>query len=155
MQLWSEEQDIQHCCDFHIFVHISVFVVFIVPFYIPILILSSLFLIIRSKENTEDYRYFPCPDLPPVLICKNDVLKIKSSQEESIIEKILRFQNDYKLSFIDANRICNSQDMANFYEAIVSKISNPNEAKNLILGEISSILKNKNIKIDELPISLN
>jgi aspartyl-tRNA(Asn)/glutamyl-tRNA(Gln) amidotransferase subunit B len=45
--------------------------------------------------------------------------------------------------------------MANFYEAIVSKISNPNEAKNLILGEISSILKSKNIKIDELPISLN
>ena len=111
--------------------------------------------IIRSKENTEDYRYFPCPDLPPVLICKNDVLKIKSSQEEAIIEKILRFQNDYKLSFVDANRICNSHDMANFYEAIVSKISNPNEAKNLILGEISSILKSKNIKIDELPISLN
>ena len=110
--------------------------------------------VVRLKEDAQDYRYFPCPDLPPVLLSDKKLKEIKSGCPEIPTDKQLRFQNNYKLSFTDSNRICQSLEIANYFEELSKKIKNPKEAKNLLLGEISKILKLKNIAINDIPISI-
>ncbi|MAJ44375.1 MAG: Asp-tRNA(Asn)/Glu-tRNA(Gln) amidotransferase GatCAB subunit B [Candidatus Marinimicrobia bacterium] len=110
--------------------------------------------ILRIKEDAQDYRYFPCPDLPLVSIESKKIDKIKFSCPETPINKRLRFQKEYQLSFIDSERICQSLDIANYFENLSNRIFNPKEAKNLLLGAIAKILKDKKISINDLPISI-
>ena len=78
--------------------------------------------VIRLKEDAQDYRYFPCPDLPPLLISDDKLDEIKSNCPETPLDKKLRFQNEFQLSFIDSDRICQSLEIADYFETLSKKI---------------------------------
>ncbi|MBC8197572.1 MAG: Asp-tRNA(Asn)/Glu-tRNA(Gln) amidotransferase subunit GatB [Candidatus Marinimicrobia bacterium] len=111
--------------------------------------------VLRLKEDAHDYRYFPCPDLPPVFIDDKIIKKLNDNCPEKPIEKVKRFQKDYKLSLSDSERICQESNFANYFENLIIKIGDVKKSKNILLGDISKLLKDKNISINELPISID
>ena len=111
--------------------------------------------VIRLKEDAHDYRYFPCTDLPPVQIEQKTLYSLKSDCLEIPVNRINRFQKEFNLSFLDSERICQQKEFADYFENLSSKIANPKVAKNLLLGEISKLLKDNNISINDFPISID
>ena len=111
--------------------------------------------VLRLKEDAHDYRYFPCPDLPPIFIDNKIIEKLNDICPEKPIEKVKRFQKDYKLSLYDSERICQESNFANYFENLIIKIGDVKKSKNILLGDISKLLKDKNISINELPISID
>jgi aspartyl-tRNA(Asn)/glutamyl-tRNA(Gln) amidotransferase subunit B len=111
--------------------------------------------VLRLKEDAHDYRYFPCPDLPPVFIDDKIIKKLNDICPEKPLEKVKRFQIDYNLSLSDSERICQESDFATYFENLIIKIGDIKKSKNILLGDISKLLKEKNITINELPISID
>lgn len=92
----------------------------------------------RSKEEANDYRYFPEPDLPLLILSQNTLSKIQKSLPELPEAKIKRLQNQYQLSQYDASLLCQDQDIANFFEETVRvyKKGEPKRVANWIIGEV-------------------
>jgi len=109
----------------------------------------------RSKEESNDYRYFPDPDLLPITISKEFIDSIKSKLPELPNAKNNRFINDLKLSEDDAKRLIENPQLSIFFEdtAKLTKKANSNQVSNWIIGKISSMLNEKNIAIDEFKLS--
>ena len=108
----------------------------------------------RSKEEANDYRYFPDPDLLPVLITDKMKTKIKKSIPELPDAKRNRYQNELGLSEYDSNNLTTNPDVANYFEEMLD-ITN-GDAKicaNWIMGDLSASLKRKNINIKNCPVS--
>ncbi len=105
----------------------------------------------RSKEESHDYRYFPDPDLPPLLISKEKIMKLKESLPELPDKKKDRFINKFKLSKYDAEVIVNDQDIAMFFEQTVTN-RDPKIVTSWITVELFSYLKKneKNIKDNKI-----
>ena len=93
----------------------------------------------RSKEDAQDYRYFPDPDLLPLVISEQDIAKIKSKLPELPEAKKDRYQREFGLSSYDANVLIESRDKAEFFELTNSLIKNPKAVANWINGELSAI----------------
>ena len=74
----------------------------------------------RSKEQAHDYRYFPEPDLPPLVIQPSWVAQIKDSLPELAQNKQIRFITDHSLSEYDASQLTSSKPVADYYEAVVA-----------------------------------
>lgn len=106
----------------------------------------------RSKENANDYRYFPDPDLLPVILEKSYIDNIKSTLPELPREKRERFHRDYKLSEYEANLLSYSREIATYYES-AAKLSDPKLSANWILGELSAVLNKQNLDIKDSKIS--
>ena len=105
----------------------------------------------RSKEYAHDYRYFPEPDLPPLVLSRERVGEIKSRLPELPEARRERFIAEYKLSLYDAKLLTSSKAMADYFEEcwrVKEKVS-PKEVSNWILGEVSRITNEENIDIDE------
>ena len=103
----------------------------------------------RSKEYAHDYRYFPEPDLPPLMISREWVEKIRAKLPELPEARRNRFMTEYGLPLYDASLLTGSRDMADYFEAILgenSKLS-AKEVSNWILGEVSRIMNVNNIDI--------
>lgn len=107
----------------------------------------------RSKEEANDYRYFPEPDLTPIIISDEKVENIEKSLPEMPIEKRARFINEYNLSKKDASIIVGSKFLAKFYEDIVREGGNPKTASNYILGDLLRLLNAKNMEVEDIKIS--
>ncbi len=108
----------------------------------------------RSKEEANDYRYFPDPDLLPVLITDKMKTTIKQSIPELPDAKRDRYQNELGLSEYDSNNLTSNPDVANYFEEMLG-ITN-GDAKicaNWIMGDLSASLKKKNINIKNCPVS--
>ena len=108
----------------------------------------------RSKEEANDYRYFPDPDLLPVLITDKMKTTIKKSIPELPDAKRDRYQNELGLSEYDSNNLTSNPDVANYFEEMLD-ITN-GDAKicaNWIMGDLSASLKKKNINIKNCPVS--
>ena len=108
----------------------------------------------RSKEEANDYRYFPDPDLLPVHIEKELIEKIKKQLPELPDAKRERFINDYGLSDYDSTNLTVSRELADYFEATVK--STNGEAKlsaNWIMGELSAALNKQNKVITESPVT--
>jgi len=109
----------------------------------------------RSKEYAHDYRYFPEPDLPPLVLSRDWVERIKSKLPELPGARRDRFMADYGLPLYDANLLTGSKEMADYEEAFVAEgkataLSIPDMPKlgsNWLLGEVSRILNAQNIDI--------
>ncbi|MEM8594647.1 MAG: Asp-tRNA(Asn)/Glu-tRNA(Gln) amidotransferase subunit GatB [Pseudomonadota bacterium] len=97
----------------------------------------------RSKEEANDYRYFPCPDLLPVEIDDAFIDDIKASMPELPEQKKQRFIEQYALSDYDAEQLTNSKAMAEYFENVCKVCSDPKLSANWILGELLATL-NKN-----------
>ncbi|MEJ7699439.1 MAG: hypothetical protein WKF71_07310 [Pyrinomonadaceae bacterium] len=73
--------------------------------------------IMRSKEDAHDYRYFPEPDLQPLVVSSEFIEKVKAEMPELPDAMRDRFIKDYSLSFADASQLVSDKDLAEFYEA--------------------------------------
>ena len=101
----------------------------------------------RSKEFANDYRYFPEPDLLPVVISDEEIQKIRNEFPELPKEKEARYQDKFGLSAYDSQIISSSKSMADFFDAAAEKIENYSLLSNWLIGEISAHLNKEQIEI--------
>ena len=107
----------------------------------------------RSKEEAHDYRYFPDPDLLPVVIAEELIEKVKRELPELPQEKRDRFMQQYGLSAYDADILVSSKELADYYEEAVKVSGNhPKLAANWVISELLGVLNKNNLEITESPI---
>ncbi|MEM3383127.1 MAG: Asp-tRNA(Asn)/Glu-tRNA(Gln) amidotransferase subunit GatB [Nitrososphaerales archaeon] len=108
---------------------------------------------LRMKEEEQDYRYFPEPDLVPIIIPRERIKEIEQKMPELPDERRKRFIEQYNLSPQSAEILTRSKAMADFFEESVKIYGNPKEISNWMIGELSSYLNEKSIEIDELTLT--
>ena len=101
----------------------------------------------RSKEHAHDYRYFPDPDLLPLVIDESWIKKISENMPELPEARKNRFMADYGLPNYDAELLTSRKDVADYYEAAVKVHSNPKAISNWIVGDLFRVIKER--KLDE------
>ena len=106
----------------------------------------------RSKEDAHDYRYFPEPDIQPVIISKEYIQKIKKDLPALPKELLSRFTKKYKLSNYDASIIIEDKETALFFDRLCGKTKNYKAAANLMNGEVKSYLNENAKTIKQLPL---
>lgn len=109
----------------------------------------------RSKEEAMDYRYFPEPDLPAVLISDERLLKMKEDMPEFADEKLNRFIKEYGIAQLEAKPLVSDLALADYFENLVKLTNSPKQACSWVLTEILRVLKEKNISIEHFNISEN
>ena len=107
----------------------------------------------RTKEDAADYRYFPDPDLPPLVIGRDWVERVKSEMAELPRVMAERFVRDYALPDYDATQLTQSKAMAAYFEATAKACGQPKLASNWIMGEVSRLLNAFEIGFEQLPVS--
>jgi aspartyl-tRNA(Asn)/glutamyl-tRNA(Gln) amidotransferase subunit B len=112
----------------------------------------------RSKEEANDYRYFPDPDLLPVEIDERFIAAVRATLPELPDEKAARFARDLGLSVYDAGVLCASRELGNYFEAVLAELSAPPAAHaklaaNWVMGELSSALNRDNVEITASRVS--
>ncbi|MGZ3626928.1 MAG: Asp-tRNA(Asn)/Glu-tRNA(Gln) amidotransferase subunit GatB [Ktedonobacteraceae bacterium] len=113
----------------------------------------------RSKEYAHDYRYFPEPDLPPLLISRDWVEELRSQLPELPDARRLRYMDEYGLSAQDANVMTEDKALGDYFESVlaVSRTSalkdRAKAATNLVLNDVVRLLKSSSIPISENPLS--
>ena len=106
----------------------------------------------RSKEEAMDYRYFPEPDLPAVIITQERLEKINAEMPEFADQKAKRFMEDYKLNDKEAATLSSEEELAEYYEAVINRTGDARMSANWILTEVLRVLKEKNINIQKFSI---
>jgi aspartyl-tRNA(Asn)/glutamyl-tRNA(Gln) amidotransferase subunit B len=101
----------------------------------------------RSKESAHDYRYFPEPDLLPLVIEDAWIAEMRASLPELPAERKARFMSDYSLSAYDAELLTGRRDVADYFESAVTAHANPKALSNWIVGDLFRVLKER--KLDE------
>ena len=107
----------------------------------------------RSKEVANDYRYFPEPDLLPVVIDDAYIDSIRESLPELPADKRSRFTAQYELSAYDANVLSDSRPLANYFEAVVAECGDAKIAANWVQGELLGQLNRTESTIEKCPVS--
>ncbi len=107
----------------------------------------------RSKEDAHDYRYFPDPDLVPVLISDEWLQEVKDRQPELRTEKLARYKKEYDIPDYDAQIITESRQMADLFEETAAICGRPKKVSNWLLGETRRLLKEENREPDTLDFS--
>ena len=107
----------------------------------------------RSKEEAHDYRYFPDPDLVPVVVNEAWIEEIKKTIPELPEQKRERFTIEYSLPEYDAGVLTSSRDLANYFEKCTSLFSKPKIISNWIMGDLLRELNKGNQVISECPVS--
>ena len=107
----------------------------------------------RSKEDAEDYRYFPEPDLLPLVIDENWIAKIKEEQPEFRTEKMKRYKEQFDLPDYDIGIITESKYLADFFEACEKQCHLPKKVSNWLMGETMRLLKEQEMDPEELKFS--
>ena len=107
----------------------------------------------RSKEEANDYRYFPCPDLLPVVISDEHIEQLRSNLPELPDARQQRFIDQYDLSEYDAGVLSTDSSVANYFEQTVSQSKNAKLTANWVSGELSARLNTENLSISHSPVS--
>ena len=107
----------------------------------------------RSKEEANDYRYFPCPDLLPVVVSDEQVEELRRKLPELPDARQARFVEQYELSEYDAGILSSDAAMANYFETVSSACKNPKLAANWTMGELSARLNSQDLSIGNSPVS--
>jgi len=107
----------------------------------------------RSKEEAHDYRYFPDPDLVPLIVDDAWIQEVSSTMPELPDEKKQRFIREYSLSEYDAGVLTAGLDMANFFEETIKPLKNIKQAANWAMTTLMGMLNTKGIEISESPVS--
>ena len=107
----------------------------------------------RTKEDAADYRYFPDPDLPPLVIDRDWVERVKSQMSELPRVMAARFVSDYGLPDYDATTLTQSKAMAAYFEAVAQACQQPKLASNWLMGEVSRRLNAGDGSIEACPVS--
>ncbi len=109
--------------------------------------------VMRAKEDAQEYRYFPEPDLQPLVVSAEFINKTKEEMPELPAAMLGRFQEEYGLSFNNAAQLVGEKELAEYFEAAASESENPKAAANWILVELLRELGNADISISESKIS--
>lgn len=107
----------------------------------------------RSKEVANDYRYFPEPDLLPVVVSDEEVAAIASELPELPLARRARFVDEYALSEYDAGVLTDERAVADYFEATNAVCKNPKQAANWVQGELLGALNAHDLSIADSPIS--
>ena len=107
----------------------------------------------RSKEEANDYRYFPCPDLLPVVISDDELQEIINNLPELPEEKEKKYISEIGLEESEAKIISSSKTMANMFEQASSKTNDAKLVARWLVGDVSALLNKENIEIDESNLS--
>ncbi|MNJ88162.1 Aspartyl/glutamyl-tRNA(Asn/Gln) amidotransferase subunit B [compost metagenome] len=109
----------------------------------------------RSKEDAHDYRYFPDPDLPPLVVSAEWIARVQAAMPELPGAMRERFVRDYALSEYDAAVLTQSKAMANYFEAVVAAAGKDQAkpAANWLMGDVASTLNREGIEIAAAPVA--
>lgn len=107
----------------------------------------------RSKEDAQDYRYFPEPDLPPLVISDAWINEVKARQPELRTEKMARYRKEYGLPDYDTEIITGSKHLADLFEAAAKLCGKPKKVSNWLMGETMRLLKEQEMEPEELTFS--
>lgn len=110
--------------------------------------------IMRSKEEAHDYRYFPEPDLPPIIVTNDLLDEIKAELPELANVRQERFVAQYQLSEIDAVTLTENRYLADFFEELVSESGHVKASVSLVLSDVLRVLNEQSISIKEFPLSV-
>lgn len=108
----------------------------------------------RSKEQAHDYRYFPEPDLPPLIVSDAWKAEIAKAMPELPEARRKRMIAEYELNEQDAQTLTSSREFADRFEEVAGKAKNPRRVANLLLSELGGRLKAANLELDQSPVSL-
>lgn len=108
---------------------------------------------LRSKEEAHDYRYFPEPDIPPVLFTDEEIAEIRKSMPEMPHERFLRYTKEYGLPEDDAALIISVKEFSDFYDEAVKINPDYKQVSNMMLGEVSHSLNESEKTISDVPFS--
>jgi len=109
--------------------------------------------VMRSKEDAHDYRYFPEPDLQPLVVSAEFIERIKTEMPELPDAMRDRFMSDYELSYNDASQLVSDIDLAAFYETTAKASNNPRVSANFVLSELTRELNNAGKTAKDSPVS--
>ena len=107
----------------------------------------------RSKEDAQDYRYFPEPDLVPIVISEEWIKEVKAKQPELRTEKLARYQSEFGLPEYDAQIITGHKKMADLFEETTALCGKPKKVSNWIMVETMRLLKECEMDADDLSFS--
>lgn len=107
----------------------------------------------RSKEDAQDYRYFPDPDLVPVVISDEWIAKVKELEPELRTEKLERYKKEFNIPQYDAEIITNSKFLADFFETAAAAYRQPKKVSNWIIGETMRLMKEHETEPEDLKVS--
>jgi len=106
----------------------------------------------RSKEDAHDYRYFPDPDLPPLVIAAEWIERVRAGMPELPVLMAARFERDYALPAYDAALMTQSKDFAVFFETAAKASGQPKLVANWLMGELSRRLNAQELTIEASPV---
>lgn len=109
--------------------------------------------VMRSKEEAHDYRYFPEPDLPPLIVSDEFVARVRSEMPELPEARRRRFMEQYQLSFSDASQLTSERSLADYYEKAVEASGNARPTANWIRSELLRELENAGLAASSSPVS--
>lgn len=108
----------------------------------------------RSKEEANDYRYFPDPDLPPLVIDDAFIDAVAATMPELPTKRRARFVTDYKLPSVDAAALCADRQTADYFEAVLeSQNFEPRLAANWMLGELFGRMNKEDVVLTDVPVT--
>ena len=107
----------------------------------------------RSKENAQDYRYFPEPDLPPISLSREFIDAVRARQPELAEAKAARYQSEFGLPKYDAGILTEEKPIADLFEQAVAACGKPKEVSNWIMGETMAMMKEKSVPAENLTLS--
>jgi aspartyl-tRNA(Asn)/glutamyl-tRNA(Gln) amidotransferase subunit B len=107
----------------------------------------------RTKEEAHDYRYFPEPDIPPVVVDDEMLEQVKKELPEMPDVRKERFMNEYEMSTDDAQNLTENRYLADYYEQVVNHTQSPKASSSLVLTEVLRVLNEKSIEIRQFSLS--
>ena len=107
----------------------------------------------RSKEDAQDYRYFPEPDLVPIVISDEWIAEVKARQPELRTEKMARYQSEFGLPEYDADIITGHKKLADLFETATAICKKPKKVSNWIMVETMRLLKENDMDADDISFS--
>ena len=107
----------------------------------------------RSKEEAHDYRYFPEPDLPPLVVSAERIAAVRATMTELPETRRLRFVAAYGLPEYDAGVLTQSVALADYFEQVAAAAGNPKAASNWVMGELLRTLNDRGKTIDDVPLA--
>ena len=108
--------------------------------------------VMRSKEEAHDYRYFPEPDLPPLIVSHEFIEQVREALPELPDQRIKRFVDQYSLSFSEASQLVSERSLADYYEDTVKASANARAAANWIRSELLRELELKGLSAADSPV---
>ncbi len=110
-------------------------------------------ILMRSKEEANDYRYFPEPDLPPIHISDDWIEEVRASIPEMPDKRRERYTKDWGIPAYDAGVLTQTKEMSDFYDATVAAGADPKLAANWLMGEVNAYLNSKQVELSDTALT--